>query len=431
MRLDGPQWTAQNDATLRMLKINEAFLLASTEQEILAAVGLHADKDATLYLLYLDGDQMVRSNTAMSVAACWKDGKMLEVEPLLSGHPMTSSNVSAFLSILAASDNPVLLIEDVHQDSPIMLPSFLTGARSMAAIKLYSLRASVNQDWNALICFTWPTFHMFSNDEKYLYTAIFQFASAVVSNHRMWREAQRNVERLRELDRLKNEFLASVSHELRTPLVGVLTLSDNILNGVDGEINEEVRTDVSWIHRSGQQLLAVINDILDFARLESDEQISLEVEQFPIGDLIWDAVELVRRTMADAKGLLITFDGVPKSAQVRADRTSIRQVMLNLLSNAVKFSEKGVVSVAVERQETVLVVCVRDEGIGIAPDHQALIFEPFRQVDGSLSRKVGGAGLGLSICKRLVALHGGQIWVKSVLGQGSSFYFSLPNGRSL
>lgn len=429
MRIDAHQSIVHSEATLQMLKINEALLLASTELEILAAVGLYADKDATLYLLYLEADGAGQDAGSISVAARWKDGKAFEDEASLSGYSVNSSNISAFLRVLAASEDPVLLVEDMHQEMQVTLPSFLSDIRGMAAIKLYSLRLGADQDWNAVICFTWPAAHTFSNDEKYIYTAIFQFASAVVSNHRMWLEAQRNVERLRELDRLKNGFLASVSHELRTPLVGVLTLSDNILNGVDGEINEEVRTDVDWIHNSGQQLLAVINDILDFAKLESGEQIGLDFERFPINELIRDAIALVRRTMADAKGLVLEFDGAVNSTQVWGDRTRIHQVMLNLLSNAVKFSEKGIITVKVQCEEKTLVVCVRDEGIGISPDHHTLIFEPFRQVDGSLSRKAGGAGLGLSICKRLIELHGGQIWVTSVPGQGSNFYFSIPGGR--
>jgi hypothetical protein len=109
------------------------------------------------------------------------------------------------------------------------------------------------------------------------------------------------VEQLRDLDRLKNEFLASVSHELRTPLVGVLTLSDAILNGVDGEISDVVREDIDWIHKSGQQLLALINNILDFAKMESGQAMVLDTEQFDMVGLIHEAMSLIQRTMASGQ----------------------------------------------------------------------------------------------------------------------------------
>jgi signal transduction histidine kinase len=413
-----------NSAQDILLKTHSALIHASTEQDIIAALALCADEGALLRLAYMDLDDAGMAGY-VTVVANWRGGASWEGDPLLQ--VSVTADECLLTAALKEQHDPVWFVENFEGQSALRRSIQVGDVGRLVAIKLFGVaHVEAPTRWHGIVCIAWPESRAFTNEEKYIFATICETASAVVSHRRLYLEACGNVRQLRRLNELKTEFLASISHELRTPLVGVLTLSDNILNGVDGEINEEVRTDVDWINNSGQQLLAVINDILDFAKLESGEMIGLDFQQFPISEVIRDAIALVRRTMADAKGLLIEFEEAANSTQVWCDRTRIHQVILNLLSNAVKFSEKGVITVKVQRDEKALVVCVRDEGIGIARDHYALIFEPFQQVDGSLSRKAGGAGLGLSICKRLIGLHGGQIWVTSVPGQGSDFYFSIP-----
>jgi signal transduction histidine kinase len=401
-----------------MLKINEAFLLASTEQEILAAMGLYADREVTLHLLYLEWEGTAVNSA--TVAASWKDGQRACGESLAVKYAAPESTaLSGFVAALMAVDDPVWFVEDVPRQDLTLLP-FLQGTRSLVVIKLQGVGPYAGCRWPAAICFAWPTPHTFSVDEKRLYTTLFQFASAVVSNLRMYQQTLQHVDQLRELDRLKDQFLYSISHELHTPLVGIISIAELLLYGVVGEISPTVRREVQIVLQSGEHLLALVNDVLDLARMEAGT-FQLQREPLQIDRVIADAVQAT-----DTRGLAVQVSVSSDLPAVVADRTRVRQVILNLLSNAVKFAEKGVVEIAARVEGQALVTSVHDEGIGISPEHQTLIFEPFRQVDGALTRKKGGAGLGLPISKRLVELHGGRLWVASAAGQGSTFYFSLP-----
>src|SRR5258708_36916847 len=260
----------------------------------------------------------------------------------------------------------------------------------------------------------------------YLFTTVAQFASVVVSKHRMHRQIVANVARLQELDRLKDEFLYLISHELRTPLSSIITLTEGILVGADGELVDNLRSDIEFINDSGQHLFSMISDLLDFAKIEAG---SIRLEQKPVQmlEIINQAVREIRPLIDEqAKSFTIKLSAPTNLPMAWVDPTRMRQVALNLLSNAVKFSDQGSIQIQAREERGQLVVCVRDEGIGIEPDQQAIIFEKFRQINGSLTRKAGGARLGLAICKQLIELQGGKIWLESYLGQGSSFYFSVP-----
>ncbi|HEX2252178.1 MAG TPA: ATP-binding protein [Thermoanaerobaculia bacterium] len=230
---------------------------------------------------------------------------------------------------------------------------------------------------------------------------------------------------LAEASRLKDQFLANVSHELRTPLNAVLGYTSLLLKGVFGEISDVQRQRLDRVESNGRHLLAIINDLLDIARIEAGKM-PLDLERFDLKSLVEevlaeveplvdeDAVELRRRLEAD----------LPK---VESDRQKIKQILINLLSNALKFTPEGWVEVRVERVEgddETLRIAVADTGIGISDDHQKTIFEAFRQ-SGGFARK-HGTGLGLSICKRLAAVLGGDIMLDSRLAEGSVFTLLLP-----
>lgn len=230
-----------------------------------------------------------------------------------------------------------------------------------------------------------------------------------------------------EASRLKSEFLANMSHEMRTPLNGVLGMSDLLL---DTDLNIEQEQFLLVLKESAQSLLGVINDVLDFSKIEAGK-LDLEILDFEVVSLIEDTAEIVAEQAHQKKLSLMTYiaPNVPRSLQGDAQR--LRQVLINLLSNAIKFTEQGEVKLTCTIDETfnqglVIRFAVTDTGIGLPASSYNKLFQPFSQVDGSITRKFGGTGLGLSICKQLVDLMDGLIGVESKEGEGSTFWFTVP-----
>ncbi len=239
---------------------------------------------------------------------------------------------------------------------------------------------------------------------------------------------ERNAE-LAHANRLKSEFLATMSHELRTPLTAVLGFSQLLGDELFGPLNAKQKEQVKSIHDSGSHLLSLISDILDLSKIEAD-RVSLTRQPTEIEPLLKGAIGVVRAS-AEAKGIHLTTTFGPLSS-LQCDPTRVKQVLYNLLGNAIKFTPLGGhVELRAREVGDALCVEVEDNGIGIAEESLDKLFQPFSQVDSSLARNYGGTGLGLALSKRLVELHGGEVWVKSTPGQGSCFGFSLPLTPSL
>ncbi|MFC1718049.1 ATP-binding protein [Candidatus Poribacteria bacterium] len=236
--------------------------------------------------------------------------------------------------------------------------------------------------------------------------------------------------KLRRADQLKSEFLANMSHELRTPLNAIIGFSEVLRDGLCGELNEEQIESILDIHGSGKHLLDMINDVLDISKIEAG-RMELQPGQFSMAEAM-NGIQSIVRDMVDKKGLSLQIhvrEGLP---DIHADHVKFKQIMYNLLSNAVKFTQEGG-SITVDaslNDDGEFLISVTDTGIGISPGDQETIFDEFRQVDSSLSRQYEGTGLGLSLTKKLVELHGGNIWVESEgIGTGSRFCFTLPIGE--
>jgi len=232
-------------------------------------------------------------------------------------------------------------------------------------------------------------------------------------------------EQLQEATRHKSEFLANMSHELRTPLNAIIGFSEVLLDRMVGDINPKQEEYLQDVISSGRHLLSLINDILDLSKVEAG-RMELEQTTFDLPTLLEDILKLVRER-ATRHGIQLSLDVDDRVGDFTADERRVKEILLNLLSNAIKFTpDGGKISLRARLNGEFVFISVNDTGVGIAPEDQELIFEEFRQVGGEKARKTEGTGLGLTLTKKFVELHGGSIWVQSELGRGSTFTFKLP-----
>jgi signal transduction histidine kinase len=250
-------------------------------------------------------------------------------------------------------------------------------------------------------------------------------SAIAIENARLFSELEDKSRELEAASRHKSEFLANMSHELRTPLNAIIGFSEVLGERMFGELNDKQAEYIEDILSSGRHLLALINDILDLSKIEAG-RMELELSQFDLPAAIGSAVILVRER-ATRHGLALDVAVDDRLGQFVGDERKIRQVLLNLLSNAVKFTpEGGRVALRAAPTGGGVEISVSDTGIGIAAEDQEAIFQEFRQVGTDYARKREGTGLGLALARRFVDLHGGRIWVKSRLGEGSTFTFNIP-----
>ncbi len=258
-----------------------------------------------------------------------------------------------------------------------------------------------------------------------LMNALANQSKVAIANANLFREIEEKSRLLEVANQHKSEFLANMSHELRTPLNAIIGFSEVLLQRMFGELNPKQDEYLQDVLSSGRHLLSLINDILDLSKVEAG-RMELELARFDLPQAMQDTLVLVReRAARHGIDLQLEVDGAV--GEIVADERKIKQVMLNLLSNAVKFTpEGGRVDVRTVPTDGGVEISVADTGIGIAPENQELIFEEFRQVGGDYAHKREGTGLGLTLARRFVELHGGRIWAKSQPGHGSTFTFSIP-----
>ena len=243
------------------------------------------------------------------------------------------------------------------------------------------------------------------------------------------RSALEEVADLRARDQLKTQFLANISHDLRTPLTAVITHAEILRDGLLGPLSDRQMESINGIISGGRQLLAQVGEILTYARGAAD-QLTVVPVTFAIGDVLRQ-VSSLNESLIKRKHLEFEIDVEPSTPPIVADREKVTHVIGNLFGNAIDFTPSGGrvwlrAQARTQSDVAELLVEVGDTGVGIAPEHHDLIFREFAQVDATPSRPHHGTGLGLTIARKLVELHGGKIWVESALGTGSRFYFTIP-----
>jgi len=246
-----------------------------------------------------------------------------------------------------------------------------------------------------------------------------------IQNARLFREIEEKSRQIESANRHKSEFLANMSHELRTPLNAIIGFSEVLGERLFGELNEKQAEYTDDILTSGRHLLSLINEILDLSKVEAG-RMELETTTFDLPLAIDNARTFVRERATNHE---ITLDVKvdERIGDIVGDERKIKQILLNLLSNAVKFTPQGGrITISARPIAAAVEISVTDTGIGIAEQDQPKVFEEFRQVGNDNAKKIEGTGLGLTLAKKFVELHGGRIWVESELGKGSTFVFTLP-----
>ena len=323
------------------------------------------------------------------------------------------------LIALAGRTRETVVVNDVTQSTVYLPYSGLPETRSELAIPIIQ----GNRLLGVLDLQSRHVDHFDSATVSVLTTITEQLAIAI-RNAQLFRIAEDARAEAEEASRIKSHFLASMSHELRTPLNAVLNFTEFVADGMLGPVNDQ---QVETLHKaidSGEHLLSLINDILDLTKIEVG-MMELFIEDFDLNTTVRSVLDTAEGLTQDRPEILVTSAVQPDLPTMTGDRRRIKQILLNLVSNAIKFTRAGSVTIRAEALNGNIHLAVEDTGIGIAPKDQELIFESFRQTEAGIESSVG-TGLGLAITRYLVEAHGGQIWVESALGQGSTFHVNVP-----
>jgi signal transduction histidine kinase/HAMP domain-containing protein len=246
-----------------------------------------------------------------------------------------------------------------------------------------------------------------------------------IQNARLFTEIGAKSQQLAMASQHKSQFLANMSHELRTPLNAILGYTELILDSIYGDIPDKARVTLARVQTNGKHLLGLINDVLDLSKIEAG-QLSLTLTDFVVKDIVHNVFSAVE-SLANTKHLALKVEIIPNLPAAHGDERRLTQVLLNLVGNAIKFTDKGEVAIRASAANGSYTIAVRDTGPGIAEADRVKIFKEFQQADSSTTKEKGGTGLGLAIAKRIIEMHGGRLWVESVVGKGSTFSFTLPS----
>jgi len=315
----------------------------------------------------------------------------------------------------------IVQIHDVQTDADFTMGrrAELLGTRTMLGVPLLREGKPIG-----VIVLMRKTMRPFTDGQIALVNTFADQAVIAIENVRLFSEIEDKSRQLAEASQHKSQFLANMSHELRTPLNAILGYTELIADGVYGQPSEKMLGVLKRLESNGRHLLGLINDVLDLSKIEAG-QLKLDLAEYSLKDVAQTVRSVVEPLAAD-KNLVFKTEVASDLPQGRGDERRLTQVLLNLVGNAIKFTDAGEVAIRVAVADGAFSVVVRDTGPGISAEDQAKLFQEFQQADNSITRKKGGTGLGLAISKRIIEMHGGRIWVDSVLGQGSTFSFTLP-----
>ncbi|MBA3531638.1 MAG: response regulator [Ardenticatenales bacterium] len=345
---------------------------------------------------------------------------------LMEGGLFIPLSTQSIVGTVASMGEP-LVVSDVTTDSRYRPEKRLPLTRSELALPL-----RIGKEVLGVLDLESKHLNAFKRDDVRVLQTLADQIAVAIHNANLYR-GQADLSRVAELargeaeeaNRLKSQFLANMSHELRTPLNSIINFAYLLMMGVEGDLTEGQEDLLRRIEDAGQHLLGLINDILDLAKIEAG-RLELFFEEVAVQEIV-DGVLSTAQALVHKKPIALHCEVPADLPFVWADRTRVRQVLLNLLSNAAKFTEEGSITVRAWVDEGGVTVSVQDTGVGIVEEDLPKVFAEFVQVDGSLTRQVGGTGLGLPISKRFVELHGGTMEVKSEPGVGSTFFFTLPH----
>jgi signal transduction histidine kinase len=338
-----------------------------------------------------------------------------------------SLHISARPSVVAqaAREHKPEIINDTAQSAIYSFDPHLPDTRAEAAFPML-----VSDELVGVLDLESETVGRFQESETQIFATLAEQIAIAVRNAQLYSRQEQVARELERTDLMKSRFLASMSHELRTPLNAIINFTQLIAMGVAGPVTDEQATMLNTSLSSSRHLLQLINDVLDISKIQAgklslyiEEDVNLNVEIKAAVDM---AEPLLQKQDASRERPIRFIQDVDKDLPLTAcDRRRLRQVLLNLLSNAIKFTEQGSITLSAKKRGDEFLFAVMDTGPGIPREMQARIFEPFVQATND-NKHAPGTGLGLPISRSLVQAHGGDLWMESALGEGTTFFFTLP-----
>ncbi|MDZ7363751.1 MAG: ATP-binding protein [candidate division KSB1 bacterium] len=426
----------RNERQARVLAdIGKAFRVAGTVEQVvteIAGIGVQAFSRPCLVLVQPFGER--RWLCALGTTTSRSDrpkSRLLDSnefsETLLPRFTTTTTADIVQIDLSQAELPPSILAEVVKIKSSEPLLALKDNNRPVAKAQLVSMRSRGRSI--GVMAYLLPegvsdSIFQHPNDADFA-ADIADRAALIIENAHLFHETDEKAMALERANQLISEFLASVSHELRTPMHSILQFSEILLSETPGKLNPEQKRQLTVVQRSGKNLLRLLNDILDLSKIEAGKMEAV-IEEFAPAQIIREATESIRPLCEQKKLALRVRLGENLPERFRCDRSILSRVLTNLLGNAVKFTEKGEIEVWARARSNTLVISVRDTGIGISSSKQKEIFEPFRQLENSETRRHGGTGLGLAISKKMLMILNGDIEVESEPGKGSKFTIHIP-----